>query len=148
MNKRLYSFFSAAPDRIASVDELTKMLAMRCRYLRDALKDKFKTQEKNLDERDAVFAIYKAFKIQISKEITTDEFADVFAQTLGFSLFLARLGVEDDNITIELANVKQYIPQSFPLVKELAGYLEKFKGKEYSDIGWLVQENYLRIKLS
>ena len=69
---RLRLFFAVVPDKIASVKELTAMLARRCRYLRDALKDKFKMQEKNLDERDAVFAIYKAFKIQISKEITTD----------------------------------------------------------------------------
>ena len=138
--KRLRAFFSVVPDKIASVSELTEMLAMRCHYLCDALKNKFKSQEKYLDEQDAVFAIYKAFKVQISSEITTDEFADVFAQTLGFSLFLARLGAENDNIVITLANVKQHIPQSFPLVKELAGYLERFQDKKYFNISWLVEE--------
>ncbi len=137
---RLFLFLDAAPDKIASVKELTKKLAMRCHYLRDALKDKFKIQEKDIDEQDAVFAIYKAFKVQISREITTDEFADVFAQTLGFSLFLARLNTADDTIVIELANVKQHIPQSFPLVKELAGYLERFQDKKYLNISWLVEE--------
>ena len=137
---RLFLFLDAAPDKIASVKELTEMLATRCQYLRDALKDRFKTQEKDLGEQDAVFAIYKAFKVQISKEITTDEFADVFAQTLGFSLFLARLGAEDDRIVIKLANVKQYIPQSFPLIRELAGYLERFQDKKYFNISWLVEE--------
>ena len=137
---RLFLFLDAAPDQIASVKELTKKLAMRCHYLRDALKDKFKIQEKDIDEQDAVFAIYKAFKVQISREITTDEFADVFAQTLGFSLFLARLNTEDDHIVIELANVKQHIPQSFPLIKELAGYLEKFQDNKYLGIKWIVEE--------
>ena len=137
---RLFLFLDAAPDKIASVKELTEKLATRCQYLRDALKDRFKMQEKDLGEQDAVFAIYKAFKVQISKEITTDEFADVFAQTLGFSLFLARLGAEDDTVVIKLANVKQYIPQSFPLIRELAGYLERFQDKKYFNINWLVEE--------
>ena len=59
---RLRLFFAVVPDKIASVKELTAMLAIRCHYLRGALKDKFRIQEKYLGERDAVFAIYRAFQ--------------------------------------------------------------------------------------
>ncbi|EAL5963922.1 DNA methyltransferase, partial [Campylobacter jejuni] len=67
-----------------------------------------------------------------------EEFCDSFAQTLTYSLFLAKLN-NDTAKEIDLNNAKKFIPKSFPLIRSMSGFLDdSFENLE--SIKWLLEE--------
>ncbi|EAK6569436.1 DNA methyltransferase, partial [Campylobacter jejuni] len=61
-----------------------------------------------------------------------------FAQTLTYSLFLAKLN-NDTAKEIDLNNAKKFIPKSFPLIRSMSGFLDdSFENLE--NIKWLLEE--------
>src|SRR6202035_2659571 len=85
-----------------------------------------------------LFGLYLAFKKQVSDGITLPEFADAFAQTLSYGLFLSKLNA--NGYSLHLGNAKQYIPKSFRLIEELVGFLDELDDDYYKDIKWVVDE--------
>jgi predicted helicase len=83
--------------------------------------------------------LFGAFRKQVSHELTLAEFADAFAQTLAYGLFLAKLN-DAANKEITLANAKTFIPQSVGLIRELVGFLDNLDRPEYADIAWVIEE--------
>lgn len=75
-------FFKAAPKGIKRASELAGALAVRSRLLRDFLTEELERQEKE-DEGGKLLGLFKAFKEQVSHELTIKDFADAFAQTPG-----------------------------------------------------------------
>ena len=87
-------FFSREPKPINTALEFADALAMRTRILRD---DLYELENNNQIER-----LYHIFKTTIYSQIDFADFCDNFAQTLTYSLFLARLNT---NEKIDLYNV-------------------------------------------
>jgi SAM-dependent methyltransferase len=133
----LRAFLSTPPKRVASANDLAKALADRSRLLRDFLDHELQRQEKD-EEGARLYGLYKAFRDQISAAITLPEFADAFAQTLAYGLFLAKLTA--DNRRLTLVNAKEFIPKSFKLIQELVGVLDELEFASYSGIRWVVDE--------
>ncbi|MGI0439575.1 type ISP restriction/modification enzyme [Helicobacter himalayensis] len=70
------------------------------------------------------------------EELTFEDFSDNFAQTLTYSLFLARLN--NSSKEIDLYNAKKFIPKSFPLIRAMSGFLENLE--DLDSIKWLLEE--------
>ena len=64
-------------------------------------------------------------------------FCDSFAQTLTYALFLAKLN-DSQGEKITLYNAESFIPQSFPLIRAMSGFLRKLDTDK--SIKWLVNE--------
>ncbi len=105
--------------------------------LRDFLEVELTRQEKT-NQGERLYGLYIAFKKQISETITLSEFADAFAQTLSYGLFLSKLNA--NGYSLHLGNAKQYIPKSFRLIEELVGFIDDLDDKFYNDIRWVVDE--------
>jgi predicted helicase len=58
---------------------------------------------------------------------------------LAYGLFLAKLNAGDDDV-IRLDNVRQFIPGSFRLIRELVRFLEDLKDAEYDEAKWVIDE--------
>ena len=131
------SFYSTPPEKIATAKVLALALARRCHDLRDFLFQELERQKKEHQE-GKLYGLYGVFKKDVFHELELKEFADAFAQTLGYGLFLAKLSAGEHPITLQ--NAKQFIPRNFELIRELVDFLDELEKDEYHGIKWLVEE--------
>ncbi|MBV9694373.1 MAG: hypothetical protein JO261_11800, partial [Alphaproteobacteria bacterium] len=137
LSSLLHRFASVAPQRISTANELADALATRSRLLRDFLGDELARQKK-YGQGERLYGLYAAFKNQVSEAITVSEFADAFAQTLAYGLFLSKLNANGTSLTLSTA--KKYIPTSFKLIQELVSFLDVLEIDFYKEVRWVVDE--------
>ncbi|HEH4580305.1 TPA: DNA methyltransferase [Campylobacter jejuni] len=130
LNELFSIFFSKIPNPINSALEFANHLSLRTRILKDELLLS--------NENEAILSLFNTFKETLYKELSYEEFCDSFAQTLTYSLFLAKLN-NDTTKEIDLNNAKKFIPKSFPLIRSMSGFLDdSFENLE--NIKWLLEE--------
>ena len=134
----LAAFLSTPPEKLGNAKKLSAALAVRCHDLRDFLLDELKRQNTE-HQQGRLYGLYNVFRQDVFQELALKEFADAFAQTLGYGLFLAKLnaGARAD---VTLRNTKGYIPANFALIRELVNFLDELEQDEYRGIKWLVEE--------
>lgn len=123
-------FYSTPPKEIGRAKDLALALATRCHDLRDVLLEELQRQEKEHQE-ERLWGLYKVFKNEVFHELEIKEFADAFAQTLAYGLFLARLNMRHKPDKLTLDNAKKYIPASFELIRELVNFLDELEKEQY-----------------
>ncbi|GAA8655801.1 DNA methyltransferase [Helicobacter pylori] len=122
------SFFNYEPAPITNAKDFATHLSPRTRCLKDAL---IKYQEKA-----QVSSIFKNFKAYLYEELSFEDFSDALAQTLTYSLFLAKLNHPFEKINLD--NVRSSIPKNFAVIREMADFLKKLD--EIKEIQWLLNE--------
>ncbi len=122
------SFFNHEAAPIANAKDFATHLSPRTKYLKDAL---IKYQEKA-----QVSSIFKNFKEYLYEELSFEDFSDALAQTLTYSLFLAKLNHPFEKINLD--NVRSSIPKNFAAIREMADFLKKLD--EIQEIQWLLNE--------
>ncbi|GAA8128374.1 DNA methyltransferase [Helicobacter pylori] len=122
------SFFNHEAAPITNAKDFATHLSPRTRYLKDAL---IKYQEKT-----QVSSIFKNFKEYLYEELSFEDFSDALAQTLTYSLFLAKLNHPFERINLD--NVRSSIPKNFAVIREMADFLKKLDG--IKEIQWLLNE--------
>ncbi|GAA8808516.1 DNA methyltransferase [Helicobacter pylori] len=122
------SFFNHEAAPITNAKDFATHLSPRTRYLKDAL---IKYQEKT-----QVSSIFKNFKEYLYEELSFEDFSDALAQTLTYSLFLAKLNHPFEKISLD--NVRSSIPKNFAVIREMADFLKKLD--EIKEIQWLLNE--------
>ncbi|GHP34471.1 DNA methyltransferase [Helicobacter pylori] len=122
------SFFNHEAAPIANAKDFATHLSPRTRYLKDAL---IKYQEKT-----QVSSIFNNFKEYLYEELSFEDFSDALAQTLTYSLFLAKLNHPFEKINLD--NVRSSIPKNFAVIREMADFLKKLD--EIQEIQWLLNE--------
>ncbi len=122
------SFFNHEAAPITNAKDFATHLSPRTRYLKDAL---IKYQEKA-----QVSSIFKNFKEYLYEELSFEDFSDALAQTLTYSLFLAKLNHPFEKINLD--NVRSSIPKNFAVIREMADFLKKLD--EIKEIQWLLSE--------
>ncbi|GHP63102.1 DNA methyltransferase [Helicobacter pylori] len=122
------SFFNHEAAPIANAKDFATHLSPRTRYLKDAL---IKYQEKT-----QVSSIFNNFKEYLYEELSFEDFSDALAQTLTYSLFLAKLNHPFEKINLD--NVRSSIPKNFAVIREIADFLKKLD--EIKEIQWLLNE--------
>ncbi len=122
------SFFNHEAAPITNAKDFATHLSPRTRYLKEAL---IKYQEKT-----QVSSIFKNFKEYLYEELSFEDFSDALAQTLTYSLFLAKLNHPFEKINLD--NVRSSIPKNFAVIREMADFLKKLD--EIKEIQWLLNE--------
>lgn len=121
-------FFSQSPSPINTAKEFANALAQRTRILKDEMIEK--------QSNAHIQGLFNAFKESLYKDLEFITFADSFAQTLTYSLFLARLNSQNE--VINLDNAYNFIPKSFSLIQAMSKFLRELK--ELDSIKWLLEE--------
>ncbi|GAA9035950.1 DNA methyltransferase [Helicobacter pylori] len=127
------SFFNHEAAPITNAKDFATHLSPRTRYLKEAL---IKYQEKA-----QVSSIFKNFKEYLYEELSFEDFSDALAQTLTYSLFLAKLNHPFEKINLD--NVRSSIPENFAVIREMADFLKKLDG--IKEIQWLLNEILISI---
>ncbi|WP_441710724.1 type ISP restriction/modification enzyme [Helicobacter pylori] len=122
------SFFNHEAAPITNAKDFATHLSPRTRYLKDAL---IKYQEET-----QVSSIFNNFKEYLYEELSFEDFSDALAQTLTYSLFLAKLNHPFEKINLD--NVRSSIPKNFAVIREMADFLKKLDG--IKEIQWLLNE--------
>ncbi len=135
----LKKFFTQAPQGIENIEKLAFCLAERAKYLFAILWDELKELEKNVKNQDPIWLAYSDFVNNVYEELTIEGFADTFAQTLTYGLFLAKLNSKNQD-AITLRNLDLHISDSFSLIKNIVGFLHYVENKRYSKAQWIIEE--------
>ncbi|WP_423250852.1 N-6 DNA methylase [Helicobacter pylori] len=121
-------FFNYEAAPITNAKDFATHLSAPTKYLKDAL---IKYQEKV-----QVSSIFKNFKEYLYEELSFEDFSDALAQTLTYSLFLAKLNHPFEKINLD--NVRSSIPKNFAVIREMADFLKKLDA--IKEIQWLLNE--------
>ncbi|PDW24185.1 type ISP restriction/modification enzyme [Helicobacter pylori] len=121
-------FFNHEVAPITNAKDFANALSAPTRYLKDVLIQYHEEQQ--------VSSIFKNFKEYLYEELSFEDFSDAFAQTLTYSLFLAKLNHPFEKI--DLNNVRSSIPKNFAVIREMADFLKKLDA--IKEIQWPLNE--------
>ncbi|NHB31051.1 DNA methyltransferase [Helicobacter pylori] len=121
-------FFNHEAAPITNAKDFANALSTPTKYLKDALIA--------YQKDDQVSSIFKNFKEYLYEELSFEDFSDALAQTLTYSLFLAKLNHPFEKINLD--NVRSSIPKNFAVIREMADFLKKLD--EIEEIQWLLNE--------
>lgn len=119
---------------IKSPKKLAEMMAGKARLLSDIIERSLNSDEEQ-HEDSTLKDQMKAFKYILIHDITPKGFADVYAQTIAYGMFAARL--HDSSLpTFSRQEAAELIPKSNPFLRKLFGYIA---GPDIDDrIKWVV----------
>ncbi|MDR3704968.1 MAG: DNA methyltransferase [Paludibacteraceae bacterium] len=119
---------------IKSPKRLAELMAGKARLLSDVI-EKALTSDETHNEDSTLKDQMKAFKDILIHDIKPKEFADVYAQTIAYGMFAARL--HDPSLdSFSRQEAAELIPKSNPFLRKLFGYIA---GPDIDDrIRWIV----------
>ena len=127
----LTDYLAQAPQRVTSSRALAVKLAALAGIIRDVLNHALETKSAS----DATTGLRRAFGETLVPDLTDSQFADMFAQTLAYGLFAARVQhVGDRKFTRH--NASGFVPKSNPFLRGLFTHLTS---------GALDDEPYVRV---
>ncbi|MEI6221330.1 MAG: N-6 DNA methylase [bacterium] len=129
-------FCTHSGQTIRSSKKLAEMMAGKARLLSDVL-EKALTSDESCNEDSTLKDQMNAFKQILIHDITPKAFADVYAQTIAYGMFAARL--HDPTLaTFSRQEAAELIPKSNPFLRKLFGYIA---GPDIDDrILWIVDD--------
>ncbi len=115
------SFCTYIGQTIKSSKKLAEMMASKARLLQNILERAITSDEKT-EENTSLIEQFKTFKNILIHDLSPKAFADIYAQTLAYGMFAARLHdtTLDDFSRYEAAEL---IPKSNPFLRKLFGYI-------------------------
>jgi predicted helicase len=119
---------------IKSSKKLAEMMAGKARLLSNVIEKALTSDETN-QEDSTLKDQMNAFKQILIHDITPKEFSDVYAQTIAYGMFAARLN-DPTLSTFSRQEAAELIPKSNPFLRKLFGYIA---GPDIDDrIKWIV----------
>jgi very-short-patch-repair endonuclease len=130
------SFCSHTGQTIKSSKKLAEMMAGKARLLSEVIEKALNSDEEN-EEDSTLKDQMNAFKQILIHDITPKGFADVYAQTIAYGMFAARLN--DTSIdSFSRQEAAELIPKSNPFLRKLFSYIA---GIDIDDrIKWIVDD--------
>ena len=128
-------FSSQIGQKIKSSKKLAAMMAGKARLLSDIIEKSIKSDERSI-ENSTLKDQMLAFREILINDISPKEFADVYAQTIAYGMFAARL--HDPSLqNFSRQEAAELIPKSNPFLRKLFGYIA---GPDIDDrISWVVE---------
>lgn len=125
LEARLRDFAAATPLTVTSSRRLAEMMAGKAAIIKDimarALVIDIQAVKDGASSSDLV-GQYEAFKASLIHDITAQDFADLYAETIAYGLFAARL--HDDTLeSFTRAEALELLPRSNPFLRELFIYI-------------------------
>ena len=117
----LKDFSTHNGQTIKSSKKLAEMMAGKARLLQDIL-ERAITSDEVTQENTSIKGQYDTFKQILIHDLKPDGFADIYAQTLAYGMFAARLhdqSLED----FSRQEAAELIPKSNPFLRNLFGYI-------------------------
>ena len=132
----LNSFSTYDGITIRSAAKLTKIMAGKANLLADVIKRALRDKD-DTNGNKTLRQQYQAFQKVLISNLSTDEFADVYAQTIAYGLFAGRLNANNPS-GFSRAKAGECIPRQNPFLRNLFNYIA---GNTIDDrIKWIVDD--------
>ncbi|MBY0564910.1 MAG: N-6 DNA methylase [Hyphomonadaceae bacterium] len=115
----LREFIAQSPQTITSSRALAERMAGKAALIKDILANSLMEDEKGESELKAQ---YEAFKEHLIHDITIRDFADIYAETITYGMFAARLHDTSLN-TFSRQEALELLPKSNPFLRNLFSYI-------------------------
>jgi predicted helicase len=113
-------FVVAKPPTIATPKELAARLAKVADIIRDAIEKAFALE----GEAGTLHGEYESFRATILGDMTAAQFADMYAQTVCYGMFSARVNMPDDKAdTFTREHAAYDLPKTNPFLREVFEYI-------------------------
>jgi hypothetical protein len=126
---------------IKSASKLSKMMALKARLMADviekALTIGYSTDRVNEQLNLNLHSQYDTFKQYLIHDITEKGFADIYAQTIAYGMFAARLN-DASLVDFSRFEAAELIPKSNPFLRNLFQYIASYNLDDR--IKWMVDE--------
>ncbi|WP_294920390.1 type ISP restriction/modification enzyme [uncultured Prevotella sp.] len=128
------------PTPITTAKRLAEQMAAKARILASTINNAFRIAENEGEEEDAnrqLQSQLKAFRTVLINDLTTEGFADIYAQTVAYGMFAARLhdNTPNDFSRQEAANL---IPKTNPFLRNI---FQQIAGYDLDErIAWVVDD--------
>lgn len=123
LENRLHDFATVTPLSITSSRRLAEMMAGKAAIIKDimgrALIADLKTRD---DGATDLIGQYEAFKSNLIHDIKVEDFADIYAETIAYGLFAARLH-DGTSGSFTRAEALELLPKSNPFLRQLFIYI-------------------------
>jgi len=130
----LADFLSSTPERIKSGKRLSEIMGGKARRIRDNVRRFFANES---DKNAELSRVYQAIKDQLVHDLTPSEFADMYAQTLVYGLFVARHN-DDTGDTFSRREAQELVPASNPFLRH---FFDHIAGVNFDKrLGYIVDE--------
>ncbi len=116
--------------------DLAQALARRTRQLNHAIDLTLQT-----DPTSYLHNLKKSFEAELLPNLSDDEFADLYAQTVAYGLFAARCAIQNDAVAekkFDRLHASEFIPASNPFLSELFQQITSKKLSE--EIRWITDD--------
>ena len=130
----LRDFIAQRPQTITSPRVLAEMMAGKAGLIKDVLRNAL-TADK--DSKTELAGQYTAFREHLIHDIGPEEFADIYAETIAYGMFAARL--HDKTLdTFSRQEALELLPKSNPFLRSLFGYIA---GPDLDErIRWIIDD--------
>jgi len=125
----LEKFFSFSFPKITSAQNLAVELAKRTRFL----KDEIIAEELKGDKR--IIGFYEAFKAYLIHNLTHEDFADHYSQTVAYGLFASRMRSENE---FNRKQAFENIPHTIGIMRELFNFISL--GDVPTQMEWIIDD--------
>lgn len=128
------------PTPITTAKRLAEQMAAKARILASTINNAFRIAESEGEEEDTNRQLQgqlKAFRLVLINDLTTEGFADIYAQTVAYGMFAARLhdNTPDNFSRQEAANL---IPKTNPFLRNI---FQQIAGYDLDErIAWVVDD--------
>ncbi|RJP62519.1 MAG: DNA methyltransferase [Ignavibacteriales bacterium] len=123
-SKTLLDFAQSHKEPIRSGEHLAKIMGGKAQRIRDNVKQFLSTEsEKNTE----ILRVYKTIKKLLVHDLTKDSFADMYAQTLVYGLFVARYH-DDTPENFNRREARDLVPASNPFLRH---FFDHIVGTDY-----------------
>lgn len=127
------SFLEHKAEKAGTPQELARRMARLAHMIRDLIIEAFKQEE----ETGSLHNQLAAFRDNLIPDLSTEDFADMYAQTIAYGLFAARCAAPD-NAQFTRQNAAYLLPKTNPFLRKL---FNTIAGPELDDrIAWLVDD--------
>lgn len=124
------------PQRITSANKLAEQMAQKAKLLAECVNKSFEQLEKGYGNRQ-LQGQYNAFKHILIHDLTTSEFADIYAQTVAYGMFVARLHDQTPE-TFSRQEASELIPRTNPFLRQI---FQQIAGYELDErISWVIDD--------
>ncbi len=126
----------SAIQRITSASKLAKLMAGKARLLANIIETAMNDETQSY-ENDNLHGQYNAFKDVLIQELKISDFADIYAQTIAYGMFAARLH-DDTPEDFSREEAAKLIPKTNPFLRQIFNNLA---GNDLDErIAWVVDD--------
>ena len=132
----LSEFYSFSTPEIRSASELAVVLAKKTRFSRSILEEVFEKEKEPDYPYPLIKGFYEIFKDTLIEGLKEDRFVDLYAQTITYGLFAAKMMAKEKEINKD--NAWGFIPSGVPLLTKI---FYSFSGPNTPEpLSWVIDD--------